>query len=165
MHRNWSTNNGIAAFQILPRKDIPATDMRGLRGKTFALPSKFSNQSLVIHKLMEDQGVKPNEIKFVEIPPPDMPGALAARAIDAYFVGEPHAAKAELDGEIAIRLGGLHLRYGAWAGLDDGHGHNRALLVVNAGHPDFFSKQCGGHVLLPVRGVESKRHFRLVTGS
>ena len=29
---------------------------------------------------------------------PDMPGALAAKAIDAYFVGEPHAAKAELDG-------------------------------------------------------------------
>ena len=27
-----------------------------------------------------------------------MPGALAAKAIDAYFVGEPHAAKAELDG-------------------------------------------------------------------
>jgi NitT/TauT family transport system substrate-binding protein len=47
---------------------------------------------------MEDQGVKPSEIKFVEMPPPDMPGALAAKAIDAYFVGEPFAAKAELDG-------------------------------------------------------------------
>src|SRR5258707_14327328 len=32
------------------------------------------------------------------MPPPDMPGALAGRAIDAYFVGEPFAAKAELDG-------------------------------------------------------------------
>ena len=27
-----------------------------------------------------------------------MPGALATKAIDAYFIGEPHAAKAELDG-------------------------------------------------------------------
>jgi NitT/TauT family transport system substrate-binding protein len=34
----------------------------------------------------------------VELPPPDMPGALATKAIDAYFVGEPHAARAELDG-------------------------------------------------------------------
>src|SRR4029077_9213977 len=51
-----------------------------------------------IHKLMEDQGVRADEIRFVEMPPPDMPGALAAKAIDAYFVGEPHAAKAELDG-------------------------------------------------------------------
>ena len=89
-HRDGST--------VIVRKDIPATDLRGLRGKTFAIPSKYSNQNLVIHKLMEDQGVKPDEIHFVELPPPDMPGALAAKAIDAYFVGEPHAAKAELDG-------------------------------------------------------------------
>jgi len=89
-HRDGST--------VIVRKDLPATDLRGLRGKTFAIPSKYSNQFLVIHKLMQDQGVKPEEIRFVELPPPDMPGALAAKAIDAYFVGEPHAAKAELDG-------------------------------------------------------------------
>jgi NitT/TauT family transport system substrate-binding protein len=46
---------------------------------------------------MQDQGVDPKQIRFVEMPPPDMPGALAVGAIDAYFVGEPHAAKAELD--------------------------------------------------------------------
>src|SRR5450755_5163900 len=80
------------------RKDLAVTTLRDLRGKTFAIPSKYSNQNLVIHKLMQDQGVNPEEIKFVEMPPPDMPGALAAKAIDAYFVGEPFAAKAELAG-------------------------------------------------------------------
>jgi NitT/TauT family transport system substrate-binding protein len=89
-HRDGST--------VIVRKDLPIKDLRGLKGKTFAVPSKYSNQYLVIHKLMEDQGVKPDEIRFIELPPPDMPGALAAKAIDAYFVGEPHAAKAELDG-------------------------------------------------------------------
>ena len=89
-HRDGST--------VIVRNDLPARDLRDLRGKTFAIPSKYSNQNLVIHKLMEDQGVKPDEIRFVEMPPPDMPGALAAKAIDAYFIGEPHAAKAELDG-------------------------------------------------------------------
>jgi NitT/TauT family transport system substrate-binding protein len=89
-HRDGST--------VMVRKDLPAQDLRDLRGRTFAIPSKYSNQNLVIHKLMEDQGLKPDEIKFVELPPPDMPGALAAKAIDAYFIGEPHAAKAELDG-------------------------------------------------------------------
>jgi len=89
-HRDGST--------VMVRKDLPAKDLRDLRGKVFAIPSKYSNQNLVIHKLMEDQGVKPDEIRFVEMPPPDMPGALAAKAIDAYFIGEPHAAKAELDG-------------------------------------------------------------------
>jgi NitT/TauT family transport system substrate-binding protein len=47
---------------------------------------------------MLDEGVDPSTIRFVEMPPPDMPGALASKAIDAYFVGEPHAARAELDG-------------------------------------------------------------------
>lgn len=89
-HRDGST--------VMVRKDLPAKDLRDLKGKTFAIPSKYSNQYLVITKLMADQGVNPEDIKFVELPPPDMPGALAAKAIDAYFVGEPHAAKAELDG-------------------------------------------------------------------
>lgn len=89
-HRDGST--------VMVAKDSPAQSLRDLRGKTFAIPSKFSNQNLVIRKLMEDQGVDPAEIRFVEMPPPDMPGALAVKAIDAYFIGEPHAARAELDG-------------------------------------------------------------------
>jgi NitT/TauT family transport system substrate-binding protein len=89
-HRDGST--------VIVRKDLAARSLKDLQGRVFAIPSKYSNQYLVIRKLMDDQGVKPEEIRFVELPPPDMPGALAARAIDAYFVGEPHAAKAELDG-------------------------------------------------------------------
>lgn len=89
-HRDGST--------VMVQKDSAAKSLRDLRGKVFAIPSKYSNQNLVIHKLMEDQGVKPDEIDFIEMPPPDMPGALAAKQIDAYFIGEPHAARAELDG-------------------------------------------------------------------
>jgi len=89
-HRDGST--------LIVRKDSSVTDLRDLRGKIFAIPSRYSNQNLVIHKLMEDQGVGHDEIRFIELPPPDMPAALAAGGIDAYFVGEPHAAKAELDG-------------------------------------------------------------------
>jgi len=89
-HRDGST--------VIVRKDLPAQSLSDLKGKTFAIPSKYSNQYLVITKLMADQGVDPKDIKFVELPPPDMPSALAAKAIDAYFIGEPHAAKAELDG-------------------------------------------------------------------
>jgi NitT/TauT family transport system substrate-binding protein len=89
-HRDGST--------VIVRKDLPAKSLRDLKGRTFALPSKYSNQSLVLRKLMKDQGVDPASIRFVEMPPPDMPGALASKAIDAYFIGEPHAARAELDG-------------------------------------------------------------------
>jgi NitT/TauT family transport system substrate-binding protein len=89
-HRDGST--------VMVRKDLPATTLKDLAGRIFAIPSKYSNQNLVIRKLMQDEGVDPASIRFVEMPPPDMPGALATRAIDAYFIGEPHAARAELDG-------------------------------------------------------------------
>ena len=78
-HRDGST--------VMVRREIAAESLRDLRGKTFAIPSRASNQNLVIHKLMEDQGVREGEIRFVEMPPPEMPGALAAKAIEAYFVG------------------------------------------------------------------------------
>lgn len=89
-HRDGST--------IMVPKASTAQSLRDLRGKTLAIPSKYSNQNIVIHRLMEDQGMKPDDFRFVEMPPPDMPGALAVGAIDAYFIGEPHAARAELDG-------------------------------------------------------------------
>jgi NitT/TauT family transport system substrate-binding protein len=89
-HRDGST--------VMVRKDLAAKSLKDLEGHTFALPSKYSNQNLVIRKLMKDEGVDASKIRFVELPPPDMPGALATKAIDAYFIGEPHAARAELDG-------------------------------------------------------------------
>lgn len=89
-HRDGST--------VMVKKNDPAKSLRDLKGKRLAIPSKYSNQNLVIRRLMEDQGVSEDDIEFVELPPPDMPGALAVGAIDAYFIGEPHAARAELDG-------------------------------------------------------------------
>jgi len=89
-HRDGST--------VIVQKNSTAKSIRDLRGKTFARPSKFSNQFLVISKLMTDEGMNIDDIHFVDMAPPDMPSALAAGAIDAYFVGEPFAAKAELAG-------------------------------------------------------------------
>lgn len=89
-HRDGST--------VIVAKSSTARTLRDLRGKTFARPSRFSNQYLVITKLMEDEGMAPGDLNFVDLPPPEMPSALAAGAIDAYFIGEPFAAKAELDG-------------------------------------------------------------------
>ena len=90
-HRDGST--------VMVRPDLSINGLGDLKGRRFAIPSKYSNQYLVIRKLMNDHGVDPKSIDFVELPPPDMPGALAAKAIDAYFVGEPFPAKAELSGE------------------------------------------------------------------
>jgi NitT/TauT family transport system substrate-binding protein len=40
----------------------------------------------------------PNDIEIVEMPPPDMPAALYANAVDAYCTGEPFGAAAQRAG-------------------------------------------------------------------
>lgn len=84
--------------QIIVGKKSRIRSMADLKGKKVAIPSLFSNQNFVFHKLMTDYGLKRGDVTFVILPPPDMPTSLAAGAIDAYFVGEPFCAKAELDG-------------------------------------------------------------------
>src|SRR4249920_487009 len=84
--------------EIVIAKNSKARSLGDMKGKTIAIPSLYSNQNFVIHKLMEDYGLRPDDINFVVLPPPDMPTSLASGAIDGYFVGEPFCAKAELDG-------------------------------------------------------------------
>lgn len=84
--------------QLTIRKEDPAKSLRDLRGKTLAIPSPFSNENFLMNRLMRDQGVGPDEIKFVVLPPPDMPAALSAKAIDGFIVAEPFCGKAEMDG-------------------------------------------------------------------
>jgi NitT/TauT family transport system substrate-binding protein len=84
--------------EIVVGKNSRIRSLLDLKGKKVAIPSPFSNQNFVIHKLMTDYGMQQEDITFVVLPPPDMPTSLAAGAIDGYFVGEPFCAKAELDG-------------------------------------------------------------------
>ncbi len=83
---------------LMIRKDLPAKDMHGLLGRTIAIPSPFSNENFFINKLMRDQGMKPEDIKFIVMPPPDMVAALSNKSIDGFIVAEPFCAKAEMDG-------------------------------------------------------------------
>jgi NitT/TauT family transport system substrate-binding protein len=84
--------------EIVVAKNSDIRSFKDLKGKKIAIPSMFSNQHFVLYKLIQDYGLKPDDIKFIVLPPPDMPTSLAAGAIDGYFVGEPFCAKAELDG-------------------------------------------------------------------
>ncbi len=84
--------------QLVIRKEDTARDLRDLRGKTIAIPSPFSNENFFMNKMMRDQGVGPDEIKFVVMPPPDMTAALSAKAIDGFIVAEPFCGKAEMEG-------------------------------------------------------------------
>jgi NitT/TauT family transport system substrate-binding protein len=83
---------------IIVPVDSPVNDFAGLKGLTVAIPSRFSNQNILMRRMMKQYGMKEGDITLKELPPPEHPTSLAAKAIDAFIIGEPHAAKAELDG-------------------------------------------------------------------
>ncbi len=83
---------------LMVRSDGEIRDFEGLRGKTIAIPGRFSNQNILLLKKMRELGMKDGDLVIKELPPPEHPSALAAKAIDAYIIGEPHAAKAEMEG-------------------------------------------------------------------
>jgi NitT/TauT family transport system substrate-binding protein len=85
-----------SAFVV--RKDGPIHSVRDLAGKTIAIPSRFSDERLIVFKALKQNGMSGAAVKMVEMAPPDVAGALAAGAIDAFSMGEPYPSQAELGG-------------------------------------------------------------------
>ncbi len=83
---------------IMVRTDSPYDSFRKLAGKTIAIPSRFAVDFLFLRKMLAEEGMSHDEIKIVEMPPPDMPAALYANAVDAYCTGEPFGAAAQRAG-------------------------------------------------------------------
>jgi NitT/TauT family transport system substrate-binding protein len=79
---------------LIVRRDIK--DVSELRGKTVAIPSRFSPHFMLLHKYLTDHGLEPGvDVKIIEMKPPDMVSALVAGAIDGYIVAEPFGVVAE----------------------------------------------------------------------
>jgi len=83
---------------VVVKKNGPIKSFADMRGRTMAIPSRFSDERLLVFRAMKIWGIKPGEIKMVEMAPPDVSGALAAGAIDAFVMGEPFPSQAELGG-------------------------------------------------------------------
>jgi NitT/TauT family transport system substrate-binding protein len=89
-HRNGSA--------VVVSKDGPIHNFGQLDGKTIAIPTRFSDERLLLYRAEQDYGMKPGSIKMVEMAPPDVAGALEAHAIDAFVMGEPFPSQAEMGG-------------------------------------------------------------------
>jgi NitT/TauT family transport system substrate-binding protein len=83
---------------VVVQKDGPIKTFADMRGRVIAIPSRFSDERLIVFRAMKAFGIKPGEIKMVEMAPPDVAGALAAKAIDAFSMGEPFPSQAEMNG-------------------------------------------------------------------
>src|SRR5216684_23511 len=83
---------------IVVRKDGPIHSVRDLAGKTIAIPSRFSDERLIVFKALKQNGMSGSDVRMIEMAPPDVAGALAAGAIDAFSMGEPYPSQAEMGG-------------------------------------------------------------------
>jgi NitT/TauT family transport system substrate-binding protein len=83
---------------VVVQKDGPVHSVEDLRGKTIAIPSRFSDERLLVLRALKAHRVRPDEVKMVEMAPPDVAGALAVKAIDAFSMGEPFPSQAEMGG-------------------------------------------------------------------
>jgi NitT/TauT family transport system substrate-binding protein len=83
---------------MMVHKDSTIRKLTDLKGKTIAVPNRFSNQFLIIYKALRDNGLSLGDVKFVETPPPDMPAALYSKSVDAITSGEPFMAQTQLEG-------------------------------------------------------------------
>jgi NitT/TauT family transport system substrate-binding protein len=83
---------------VVVKKNGPIKTFADMRGRTVAIPTRFSDERLMLFRAMKIWGIRPQEIKMVEMAPPDVSGALAAGAIDAFSMGEPFPSQAELAG-------------------------------------------------------------------
>ena len=83
---------------VVVRKDGPVKTFADMRGRTIAIPSRFSDERLIVFRVLKEFNMKPSDIHMVEMAPPDVAGALAAKAIDAFSMGEPYPSQAEMAG-------------------------------------------------------------------
>ncbi len=83
---------------LVVRNSGPVHSVADLKGRTVAIPSRFSDERLILFRAMKVAGLNPGDIRMVEMAPPDVSGALAAGAIDGFSMGEPFPSQAEMGG-------------------------------------------------------------------
>lgn len=89
-----NSDNGAATAkkewtQILVKPDGPIKDVKDLEGKTIASNALKGVGEVVIKASLDKQGVDPNSVKLLEVPFPEMPGALERGRVDAIWAPEP----------------------------------------------------------------------------
>lgn len=70
-----------------------------LKGKTVAIPQRFSTQNILLYEALKNAGLKYEDVNVIEMPPAEMPAALSEGRISGYVVAEPFGAKAVASGK------------------------------------------------------------------
>jgi NitT/TauT family transport system substrate-binding protein len=75
--------------ELCVAKNGPIKTAKDLEGQTIAVPTVLNLASLSAREWMAQQGADPTKARFVELPNPAMPAAIARGAVAAGMLGEP----------------------------------------------------------------------------
>lgn len=75
---------------IVARNDIKT--VHDLKNETIAIPHTYSTQYLMIDQLLKAHNMSEQDVDIIELPPSEMPAALAEKRIGSYIVAEPFGA-------------------------------------------------------------------------
>ncbi|SNB45127.1 ABC transporter substrate-binding protein [Geobacter sp. DSM 9736] len=73
-------------------KDVKS--VRELKGKRVAIPHRMSVHNILLSQALKKEGLTLKDVQWIEMPPPDMPAALARGDIKGFIVAEPFGTKA-----------------------------------------------------------------------
>jgi NitT/TauT family transport system substrate-binding protein len=68
--------------------------VRDLKGKRVAIPHRMSVHNILLNQALKKERLTIKDVEWVEMPPPDMPAALARGDIKGFIVAEPFGTKA-----------------------------------------------------------------------
>lgn len=68
--------------------------VKDLQGKRVAIPHRMSVHNILLAQALKKAGLTLNDVEWIEMPPPDMPAALARGDIKGFIVAEPFGTKA-----------------------------------------------------------------------
>jgi NitT/TauT family transport system substrate-binding protein len=77
---------------IIVANDI--NSVADLKGKKFAIPHRLSSHNILLNEMLTQNSLTIEDVEVVELPPAEMPSALAGGQISGYSVAEPFGAKA-----------------------------------------------------------------------
>ncbi|WBB67958.1 ABC transporter substrate-binding protein [Micromonospora sp. WMMD812] len=87
---------------IVVPKDSPITSAAQLAGKTVAVNNLKNIGDTTVRASIRKAGGDPSSVKFVELPFPDMPAAVAGKRVDAAWIVEPFFTVAQNQGAKVI---------------------------------------------------------------
>lgn len=76
---------------IVVSKDIASA--KDLKGKKIAIPSTQSTHYILLKEILEENGLKEDDVTILQLAPTEMPFSLASKSIDGYCVAEPFGAQ------------------------------------------------------------------------